>query len=111
MVDKRVSKGRAYLKKGVVIDVHPGARADVRLDETKEVLGLMPQDSLETVIPKVKGEALLIVGGKMRGAKGRLLQAKTEEGVAAVQLASDLTVHQLMLDDVCMFMGSLDEDE
>ena len=111
VIDKRINQGRAYLKKGVVIDVHPGARADVRLDETREVLGLTPQDSLETVIPKTKGEALLIVGGKMRGSKGRLLQAKTEEGVAAVQLAPDLSVHQLMLDDVCMFMGSLDEDE
>lgn len=111
VIDKRMNQGRTYLKKGVVLDVHPGSRADVRLDETREVLSLMPQDSLETVIPKGKGEALLIVGGKMRGSKGRLLQAKTDEGVAAVQLASDLTVHQLMLDDICMFMGSLDEDE
>ncbi len=38
IVDKRVRGGKLYLRKGVVLDVHPGATADVAVDETGDVL-------------------------------------------------------------------------
>lgn len=37
MVDKHARGGKIYLKKGNVLDVHPGALADVAMDETGEV--------------------------------------------------------------------------
>lgn len=37
-MDKRVRGGKLYLRKGVVLDVHPGATADVAVDETGDVL-------------------------------------------------------------------------
>lgn len=38
VVDKHVRGGRLYLKKGTVIDVHPGARCDVSMDEGNDVV-------------------------------------------------------------------------
>jgi hypothetical protein len=68
------------------------------------------QSALETVVPKTEGSSILIVAGSLMGQKARLLKSNTAEGMAAVQLVSDLTVHRLMLDDVCMYVGSMEED-
>jgi G patch domain/KOW motif-containing protein len=38
IVDKQVRKGKLYLKKAVVLDVHPGGTCDVSVEETQEVL-------------------------------------------------------------------------
>ncbi len=70
----------------------------------------MSQSALETVVPKTEGSSILIVAGSLMGQKARLLKSNTAEGMAAVQLVSDLTVHRLMLDDVCMYVGSMEED-
>ncbi len=37
-MDKQVRKGKLYLKKAVVLDVHPGGTCDVSVEETQEVL-------------------------------------------------------------------------
>lgn len=38
IVDKHVRGGRLYCKKGRVVDVHPGAKADVCVDDTGDTL-------------------------------------------------------------------------
>lgn len=53
---------------------------------------------------------MLVVAGSLRGSRARLLKANTAEGVAAVQLAADFRVQRLLLDDVCMYVGPMDED-
>ncbi|GIL90363.1 hypothetical protein Vretimale_18227 [Volvox reticuliferus] len=109
IVDKSVRGGKLYLKKGTVVDVHPGGTADVAVDDTGDVLRL-PESSLETVVPRHEGAAVLVVAGPHRGARGRLLQASTATGAAAVQLAADFSIVRLMLDDVAGFVGELDEE-
>ncbi len=42
IVDKRVREGRLYLKKGTVVDVHPGATGDVAVEGTGDVLRVRP---------------------------------------------------------------------
>lgn len=37
-MDKSVRGGKLYLKKGTLVDVHPGATADVAVDDTGDVL-------------------------------------------------------------------------
>jgi len=51
------------------------------------------------------------VAGNLRGSKGRLLKRKAAEGVAAIQLTSDLSIHRLMLDDVAAFAGHIIDDD
>jgi len=38
IIDKRFRGGRLYLKKGTVVDVHPGGVCDVAMDEGKEMV-------------------------------------------------------------------------
>jgi hypothetical protein len=38
VVDKHIRGGRLYLKKGTVVDVHPGALCDVSMDEGNTVV-------------------------------------------------------------------------
>ncbi|EFJ51408.1 hypothetical protein VOLCADRAFT_87660 [Volvox carteri f. nagariensis] len=82
IVDKSVRGGKLYLKKGTVVDVHPGGAADVAVDDTGDVLRLA-ESSLETVVPRSEGAAVLVVAGRHRGSRGRLLQASTANGAAA----------------------------
>ncbi|GIL62552.1 hypothetical protein Vafri_16641, partial [Volvox africanus] len=109
IVDKSVRSGKLYLKKGTVVDVHPGGTADVAVDDTGDVLRL-PESSLETVVPRYEGAAVLVVAGPHRGSRGRLLQASTATGAAAVQLAADFSIVRLLLDDVAGFTGELDDE-
>lgn len=67
------------------------------------------QASLETVIPKEAGVPVLIVSGQHRGQKARL-HAKSASGACAVQLASDFSVHRLLLDEVAMYVGPMDDE-
>jgi len=112
VVDKRVGGGKLYLKKGTVMDVRPDGSCDVRLEEEGRGVVTVHQDQLETVVPKEPGAAVMVVSGEHRGRKGRLLQASTSSGAAALQLLGDMQVVRLLLDDVAQFMGHLhDEDE
>ena len=111
ILDKRLRGGALYLKKGVVLDVHPGALADVALEEPRTVVQL-PEAQLETVVPKEAGRPVQVVAGPWRGRRGRLLQARPSDGVAAVQLAGGaMEVVRLALDDVAEFVGALEEED
>eukprot|EP00798_Chlamydomonas_sp_ICE-L_P010027 gene10027-7917_t len=108
--EENVLRGKAYLKKGTVIDVHPGPIADVSMDDSRDVIQVK-QSGLETVIPKADGAAVLVVLGKLKGQKARLLKSKSSSGAAAVQLAACYSVHRLMLEEVCEYCGNMDEDD
>jgi G patch domain/KOW motif-containing protein len=110
-VDKRVGEGKLYLKKGHVLDVRPDGSCDVRLEEEGRGVVTVHQDQLETVVPKDAGAAVMVVSGEHRGRKGRLLQASTTSGAAALQLLGNMQVVRLMLDDVAQFMGHLDDED
>jgi G patch domain/KOW motif-containing protein len=110
VLDKRLHGGGVYLKKGIVVDVHPGGLADVALPEGKGVVQL-PEALLETVVPKEPGRPVQVVAGHWRGRRGRLLQASAAGGAAAVQLVGDMAIVRLQLDDVAEYTGALDEED
>jgi hypothetical protein len=110
VLDKRLAGGALYLKKGVVVDVHPGALADVAVEETRQVVQL-PEAQLETVVPKEAGKPVQVVAGQWRGRRGRLLQASRSGGGAAVQLVGDMAIVRLALDDVAEYMGAIDDED
>jgi G patch domain/KOW motif-containing protein len=112
VLDKRLHGGAAYLKKGVVLDVHPGGVADVALPEGRGVAQLRERD-LETVVPREPGAPVQVVAGPLRGRRGRLLQAARGGGggAAAVQLTGDMAIVRLALDDVAEYTGALEEED
>jgi G patch domain/KOW motif-containing protein len=110
ILDKVAGKGSLYLKKAVVLDVHPGKVADVKVEETHQLLTLS-EGKLETVVPKAAGAVVMLVGGEHRGRRGRLLEMSSRKGVAAVQLTGDMEVVRVVLDDVAQYMGVAEEEE
>lgn len=110
LLDKKASGGALYLKKALVVDVHPGGLCDLRVEGSGQLVTL-PQKQLETVVPKEAGASVLVVAGKHRGRRGRVLHSSTSKGAVAVQLSGDMLVVQMVLDDVAQYMGSLDEED
>eukprot|EP00617_Octactis_speculum_P009896 CAMPEP_0185780638 /NCGR_PEP_ID=MMETSP1174-20130828/99762_1 /TAXON_ID=35687 /ORGANISM="Dictyocha speculum, Strain CCMP1381" /LENGTH=338 /DNA_ID=CAMNT_0028470281 /DNA_START=140 /DNA_END=1156 /DNA_ORIENTATION=- len=71
VMNQKVGKGKFYKCKGVVESVVEHFIARVRLIESEKVLQI-DQDDLETVIPKV-GSDVIIVNGRCRGSAAELL--------------------------------------
>lgn len=111
MISKKPAKGRQYKEKGVVMDVLPGgAHATVQMTDG-EVLDKVPERYLETALPKVGGNAIVLVGdAQHRYAKGRLLERDSSKGQAAIQLFEDMNILTLSLDDFAEWCGPLDSD-
>lgn len=71
----------------------------------------MSQAQLETVIPKQEGARVMLVTGEWRGEIAKLLQRNTNSQMAAVQLASDLSVQKVSFDDMAEYVGDSHEGE
>ena len=111
VVDKHLKRGKAYLKKAVIVDVLEPGKGELVQDDNGERLSGVHQDCLETVVPKQEGTVLLVVRGKLRGKKCKLLQRSTAQGKATVQFTGDMSVKEMRLDDVCEYVCGEDEEE
>ena len=111
VITKKLAKGRQYKEKGVVMDVLPGgAHATIQMADG-EVLDKVPERYLETALPKVGGNAIVLTGdAQHRYAKGRLLERDSSKGRAAVQLFEEMNILNLSLDDIAEWCGPLDSD-
>ncbi len=63
------------------------------------------------MVPKEPGATVLVVAGRHKGRRGRLLQVSLSSGAAALQLAGDMEVVRLLLDDVAQYLGAADDDD
>ncbi|CAM9367098.1 unnamed protein product [Discosporangium mesarthrocarpum] len=84
VMNKKVGGGRYYKKKAAVRKVVERYVAEVKMLDSGDRLRV-DQDDLETVIPAVGGE-LVIVNGQGRGCRGKLLSLDTENFCARVQV-------------------------
>ncbi|KAM6151517.1 G-patch domain and KOW motifs-containing protein [Rhynchocyon petersi] len=109
-VDKLHKGGRYYNTKMTVEDVLGPDTCVCRTDEGRILEGLR-EDMLETLIPKVKGERVMVVLGPQAGRVGRLLDRDTEQSRALVQLQRENQLVELHYDAVCQYMGPSDSDE
>jgi len=111
IVDKRVSGGALYNKKGIVEDVSGAERFSVRMDENRKLVEGLRVDDVETVVPKSAGAAVMIVHGSRRLRRGRLLERDSKKARAMVQLAGDLDVFECSFDDVAEWVGEAVDDD
>jgi len=108
-VTKKIAKGRQYKQKGIVMDVlNQGANALVHMDNG-EVIERVPERYLETALPKVGGNAIILTGSN-QFAKGKLLERNSSKGKGIIQLFEDMNVVTLSLDDMAEWCGSLDDE-
>lgn len=99
--------GRSHdKKKGVVVDVTTkGATLKMENGDILQV----PERYLETALPKVGGNAILLTG-KDRFAKGRLIERDSRANRGAVQLFEEMNIVNTSLDDIAEWCLPLDDD-
>ena len=87
--------------------------ATLRMDQTEGngnsvVLEHVPERYLETALPKVGGNAIVLTGTS-KWVKGRLLERNSKASKGAVQVFEDMSILTLSLDDLAEWCGPLDE--
>lgn len=97
-----------YKEKGVVIDVTPGGAATLQMSNG-HLLDRVPERYLETALPKIGGNAVVLTG-KHKFAKGKLLERDSKSGKGVIQVFDDMSVVSLSLDDMAEWVGHLDDD-
>jgi len=104
-----VKKGRQFKQKGVVMDVFKQGTDAILHMADGEVLEHISEKYLETALPKVGGNVMILTGPNQY-AKGKLLERNSEKCQGVVQLSEDMNVVTIPLDDMAEWCGSLDEE-
>jgi len=107
IVSKKVDSGKHYKQKGIVMDVVRSGLAIIRMDSGK-VLEVKEKD-LETALPKPGGNVILLLG-RNRLEKGKLVERQSEKGRGLVQFYDDMNIVKVSLDDIAEWCGPLDGD-
>ena len=99
-----------YNQKGLVLDVmHGGASAILQMADG-QVLDRVADRYLETALPKVNGNAIVLTGPH-KGTKGKLLERNSERAKGLIQVFEDMSVLTVSLDDMAEWCGPLDDDD
>ena len=111
VVDKHLQDGKLYLKKAEIIEVLQPKLCTLYSRDTRKYYSNVHQHQLETVVPQDEGARVLVIQGKYKGQRARLLKRNKEAQLAVVQFLSDFQVEKLPFDDVSEFVGDGGEDE
>ncbi|XP_055293899.1 G-patch domain and KOW motifs-containing protein [Moschus berezovskii] len=109
-VDKLHKGGQYYNTKMTIEDVLSPDTCVCRTDEGQVLEGLR-EDMLETLVPKVPGDRVMVVLGQWAGRVGRLLDRDRARSRALVQLHREDRVVELHYDAICQFVGLWDVGE
>lgn len=100
--------GRSHdKKKGVVVDVTLKG-ATLKMDNG-DILQGVSERYLETALPKVGGNAIILTGNH-RFAKGKLLERDSRANKGALQLFEEMNIVNTSLDDMAEWCLPLDDD-
>ncbi|XP_040487652.1 G-patch domain and KOW motifs-containing protein [Ursus maritimus] len=109
-VDKQHKGGQYYNTKMTIEDVLSPDTCVCRTDEGRILEGVK-EGMLETLVPKVEGNRVMVVLGPQAGRVGRLLGRDRERSRALVQLRRENQLVELHYDAVCQYLGPSDSDE
>jgi len=107
VISKGFSNGKYYLKKGIVMDVFGRKECTIQLSENGKLIEVK-QGMLETVIPKIGEQVMVLLDGPHRHKLGTLMSKETgkdNEKRAIVQLKEELSIHSYELDSICHYVG------
>ncbi|EGC31313.1 hypothetical protein DICPUDRAFT_40129 [Dictyostelium purpureum] len=90
IVDKQLSDGKYYKKKGYIMSVENEFLARVKLLDTSDILKI-DQIFLETVIPQV-GSEVMVLNGKYRGKVASMKDVNFEKFNATLKLSDGTTL-------------------
>lgn len=103
-VDKQHKGGQYYNTKMTIEDVLSPYTCVCRTDEGRYLEGLR-ENQLETLVPKVEGQKVMVVLGPQAGKVGRLLGRNQARSRAMVQLQRENQLLELHYDAVCEYVG------
>ncbi|KAM0931743.1 hypothetical protein ACQ4PT_000054 [Festuca glaucescens] len=103
VVSKNMSK-RLYMMKGRVLDVTGPTTCDIVMDDGTEVVQGVEQDMIETVLPPVNGNALVLCG-EHKGVYGHLVEKNPEERVGVLEDADTRDMIPVGLDKIAEYVG------
>lgn len=107
VITKKACSGRQYKQKGIILDI---IRSGVAVVQMADGEVFESKDSwLETALPKLGGNVVVLVG-RYRLEKGKLLERQSVKGRAIVQLYDDLQIIKISLDDIAEWCAPLDTD-
>eukprot|EP00039_Didymoeca_costata_P020234 m.340556 g.340556 ORF g.340556 m.340556 type:complete len:487 (+) comp19376_c0_seq1:162-1622(+) len=110
IISESYKKGKYYNKKVKIVDVVTPLVCNCENDNGRLLEGVK-QKYLETVIPKELGSTVLIVAGKNRHQRGKLLQKDSKKAVAVVQIMGEPDAREFSYDDISEYLGpAYDED-
>ncbi|XP_077609092.1 G-patch domain and KOW motifs-containing protein isoform X1 [Crocuta crocuta] len=109
-VDRLHKGGQYYNTKMTIEDVLSPDTCVCRTDQGQVLEGLR-EYMLETLVPKVQGNRVMVVLGPQAGKVGRLLDWDRERSRAVVQLRRENQLLELHYDAVCQYLGPSDSDE
>uniref|UniRef100_K4AM61 KOW domain-containing protein n=1 Tax=Setaria italica TaxID=4555 RepID=K4AM61_SETIT len=101
VVSEKLGK-RLYLMKGKVVDVVAPTACDVVMDDDLELVQGVEQGMLETVLPRTNGRVLVLYG-KHKGVRGRLVEKDSEEEVGLVEDADSKAVVRVRFDQMAEY--------
>jgi len=104
VIDKKVKAGKYYLKKATILDVVSRGVCTIVMDDDRRMVEDVTSKMLETVLPKTGGYVLL-VSGKFKGQRGKLLAKDRDREVANVQLMSSMQVEAVPMDSIAEYVG------
>mmetsp|Transcript_96 Transcript_96/g.196 ORF Transcript_96/g.196 Transcript_96/m.196 type:complete len:408 (+) Transcript_96:50-1273(+) len=104
VMHKDLAGGKYYRKKGKVEKVRQQFTADIRMQESRDLIRL-DQEMLETVIPNL-GKPVMVVKGRHKGKKARMRTVDLESFCVAVELEDGTDVEGLRYDEVCKIEDS-----
>ncbi|XP_045623798.1 G-patch domain and KOW motifs-containing protein [Procambarus clarkii] len=104
LISKSYKGGRYHKEKVIVQNVETAESCECITEEGKMLRQVHPA-WLETVIPKVHPQIVMVVKGPQKGQKGLILQLHKDQEKASIQLLEDETVIiKLHYDDICEYV-------
>jgi G-patch domain/KN17 SH3-like C-terminal domain len=112
VVTEKLGK-KHFRQKGVIVDVNRRHGATLRMDILEggkhAVLEHVPEQYLETALPKSGGHAIVLTGPH-KWTKGKLLERNSKASTGSIQVFEDMSILSLSLDDMAEWCGPLDDD-
>ena len=98
IISKKYKEGKYYLSKGQILDVRDQFTFDF-LAENGQIFDNLKEKQLQTVIPKM-GQQVLIVKGEHKGKLAKLLTKTKKSKNVSVQLMEDSSIQEIT-NDMC----------
>ncbi|GMT25635.1 hypothetical protein PFISCL1PPCAC_16932, partial [Pristionchus fissidentatus] len=113
MISEDYKKGKHMDEKMRVVDVADRKNITLEDDGGRQHYNIR-QSWLETVMPRSKGEKVMIVRGSKRGARGMMVEKDKEREILHVSIMGSQEVLKVRFDDACMWtpqVVDLDDDD